>query len=458
MRVLRASTAFFASLLALGLAREAVAIQQFLPQARLTASDAAAGDSFGSQVALSSDGMTALVGAPGDDCAVSPDCGAAYVFVLDHGAWIQQAKLSIPNAAPGDRIAGMALSADGDTVLIGAAHTDCSAGVDCGAAYVFARDGTVWTFQQKLTASDARANDYFGSQVALSGDGDIALVGAFKADCGSFPFCGAVYAFTRSGGVWTEQQKLTGEPSPGSSFGSSLALSEDGDTALVLGDYADIAFPGRVYVFVRSGGVWSLQEKLSSPYGSGSRFAADMDLSADGDIALVEATDFFPGANYGLSVVVVFSRTGATWSRQTLLYGFHAGDNFGSSLDLSSDGQTAIIGTQFRGCAPGFCGPAYIFSRNGGAWDLAQELTAPGEGRNYSLGPVALSGDGRTAFLGVPDVPCVSGPACGAVYAFTNAPLAVGIPTVSEVGLALLALALAVYGASCLRRSRPRSA
>src|SRR5205085_1992319 len=130
---------------------------------QLLAGDAAPSDEFGFAVGLS--GSTAVVGAPGDDTAAGANAGSAYVFVRG-GAWIQQQKLTASDAAAGDQL-GVAVSVSGDTAVVGANLDDIPAGVDAGSAYVFVRSGGVWTQQQKLTASDAAANDNFGTSVSV---------------------------------------------------------------------------------------------------------------------------------------------------------------------------------------------------------------------------------------------------------------------------------------------------
>ena len=160
-------------------------------QQKLTASDAAAGDTFGESVSVSGD--TAVVGAHQDNHAGGSLAGSAYVFVRTGGVWTQQQKLTALDAASGD-LFGVSVSASGDTAVVGADDND-DAGGDSGSAYVFVRSGTVWTQQQKLTASDAAAGDTFGISVSVSGD--TAVVGAwFDDNAGSDS--GSAYVFQLS--------------------------------------------------------------------------------------------------------------------------------------------------------------------------------------------------------------------------------------------------------------------
>lgn len=144
-------------------------------QAKLTASDAAAVDNFGRNV-VGISGDTLVVGAPFDDTGAGTDAGSAYVFVRSGTSWSQQAKLTASDAAAGDAF-GISVSISGDTVVAGAFNDD-DGGTNSGSAYVFTRSGTSWSQQQKLTASDAAAGDQFGFSVSNSGNTVVA--GAFN--------------------------------------------------------------------------------------------------------------------------------------------------------------------------------------------------------------------------------------------------------------------------------------
>ncbi|HEX2619367.1 MAG TPA: FG-GAP repeat protein, partial [Phototrophicaceae bacterium] len=118
------------------------------------------------------------------------------------------------DGALNDRFGG-AVAVSGNTAVIGAAN----ANGELGAAYVFTRNGNIWTQQQELIASDAAIDDLFGWSVAISGD--VAVVGAFGKNSNQ----GAAYVFTRSGTTWTQQQKLTAsDAASGDSFGISVAI------------------------------------------------------------------------------------------------------------------------------------------------------------------------------------------------------------------------------------------
>jgi hypothetical protein len=187
-------------------------------QKKLSASDALSGDEFGQAVGL--DGETAVVGAPGCDDNGSR-AGAAYVFVRTGNVWSEQAKLLASDGAAGDEF-GSVVSISGDTVIVGASLDDDD-GEASGSAYVFVRSGTVWTEEAKLTASDGAGNDEFGDSVCVLGD--TLMIGSPGDDDGGAE-SGSVYPFTRSGTVWTQGSKGAAfDAEAGDSFGDSLAMS-----------------------------------------------------------------------------------------------------------------------------------------------------------------------------------------------------------------------------------------
>jgi FG-GAP repeat len=179
----------------------------------------------------------------------------------------------------------VAVSRDGITALIAAPSEACAAGGACGAAYVYVRDGRAWHLQARLSASDEAAgihfggNDYDDNTIALSADGNIAFVGIDPRALGK----GAVYAFVRTGETWSEQQKLVRPDASDTGtdgFGRSVALS-DGANTVVVGDgpwFFDFAAgpKGAAYVFKRVGDHWVFNARLSgsrTEHGNG-RFSA----------------------------------------------------------------------------------------------------------------------------------------------------------------------------------------
>jgi hypothetical protein len=175
------------------------------------------------------------------------------VFVLSGSVWSEQQKLTASDGAADDYF-GTFTAISGDTVLVGANGADVDGRTDQGAAYVFVRAGTAWTQQQKLAASDGEAYNYFGRSVAVLNDK--ALVGADYAYVNGRNQQGAAYAFGRAGSTWTQRQKLTASDGNWWDwFGYSVAVS--GDTALVGARGAEFDannWQGAAYVFEYSEG------------------------------------------------------------------------------------------------------------------------------------------------------------------------------------------------------------
>ena len=156
------------------------------------------------------------------------DFGAAYPLVVD--PWFEQAKLTAASDGAANDLFGYSVAVAGDTAVVGAHLDDIPAATDAGSAYVFVRSGGVWTQQAKLTASDAAGGDNFGFSVAVAGD--TAVVGAHLDTTVAGSYAGSAYVFVRSGGVWSQQAKLrASDAAPGDDFGWSVAVA--GDTAVV---------------------------------------------------------------------------------------------------------------------------------------------------------------------------------------------------------------------------------
>lgn len=373
-------------------------------EAKLLPGDGARADLFGQAVALSGDGQYAIVGAWQHD---HPRflVGSAYVFARSGAAWSEQAELTASDAATGDEFGTtVALSSDGQYALVGAPGDDDRAFLT-GSVYVFARDGTTWSQQAKLNASDAQDNDRFGKAVAISADGQVALVGAWldedNGDDG-----GSAYVFVRNGTTWSEEAKLLADDGAERDwFGLSVALSADGQYALIAAQQDDDggADAGSAYVFARDGTTWSQQAKLTATDAAANdAFGHDVAISADGQYAVVGAYwDDDSGADAGSAYV--FARTGTTWSQQAKLTASTAaaGDQFGYSVAISGDGTAVLVGANAHDQEGTDAGSAFVYVRQGTTWREAMHLTASDAAPDDFFGrAVALSDDGQYALVG----------------------------------------------------------
>ena len=382
-------------------------------QQKITAPDGSAGDGFGFTLSVS--GETVVVGAIFDDTPSSNE-GSAYVFVRSGTTWSEQQKLLASDAAPGDWF-GCSVSISGDTLVSGAYRADGPRGPNTGAAYVFARSGTAWSEEQKLTALDGEADDSLGYRVAVSGD--TALIGAVVDDTAGGVDAGSAYVFVRSGTSWSEQQKLlASDGAAADNFGFWLSIS--GETALVgapLDDTAGGRDAGSAYVFVRSGTTWSEQQKLVASDGaSGDFFGISVSVSEGTVLVGASLDDVAAGTDAGSTHVFVGS--GTTWSEQGMLVASDdtAGDVFGSSVSVSRD--TVVVGARDDDTPAGAkAGSAYVFVRSGTTWSKQQKLLAS-DGAPLDNFGVSVSVAGDTAVVGAHGV--TGSPRAGSAYVFVR--------------------------------------
>lgn len=194
----------------------------WLYQAKIKASDGAAGDLFGISVAI--DGNTILVGADLND-EVAQEAGAVYVYVFDDNQWKQEAKLVASDGGKTD-IFGVRVSLAQNTALISARRDDIDElGIDAGSAYIFVRDGNTWTQEVKLISPDGEADDRFGRGVALSEN--TAIISAMNHDANGTD-TGALYVYKREAKGWRYASKIVANNSmPGDKFGWNVALSNE---------------------------------------------------------------------------------------------------------------------------------------------------------------------------------------------------------------------------------------
>lgn len=292
---------------------------------------------LGISVAFSGD--TAVVGAARGLFDAGDDHRSAYVFVYS-GEWLPVRQLGPELGAANDGF-GYAVALDGETVLIGAYRTAVT-GADQGAAYVLTLRDSRHTEQQKLIADDGKKEEYFGSNVALSGD--TLIVAAVRTD----KFRGAVYVFTRTGTppVWRFQQKLTAPDGvSGDNFGQSLALS--GNTLLVGAPYSDarLVNQGVVYPFTRTGAIWQLADRsfttADTDASPNTYFGQSIALS--GDLAVIGA----PGLNNSRGAVFVFTRAGASWRQETKFTAQDGTDNALLGQAVALAGNTVVAGAPY---------------------------------------------------------------------------------------------------------------
>jgi formylglycine-generating enzyme required for sulfatase activity len=385
----------------------------------------AQGEAFqGCSVSISGDGNTAIVGGWGDNTWY----GAAWVWTRTGGVWNQEGPKLNGSGAVGRALQGhaVALSADGNTALItGPYDNDYT-----GAAWVFTRSAGNWTQQgPKLAASDEVVGEIEGWSASLSADGDTAITGW----AGDNARVGAAWIWRRSGGVWTQQgPKLVGSDAQGIAWqGRSVAVSADGNTALI-GGLLDNGGIGAAWVWTRSGGSWSQQGPKLVGSGNAGRSlqGTSVGLSADGNTAIVGGY----GDNGEIGAAWVWTRSGGTWSQQgpkLVCTGAGGASNQGWSVSLSADGDTAVIGAPDDDSS---AGASWIWKRVGGIWAQqgAKLVGSDAVHQPYQGCSVALSADGNTAIIGGYNDNDFVGAAW--VYASTECPTLVLTPSSLPAG------------------------
>ena len=361
---------------------------------KITVGDNATGVRAGVSVGLS--GNTVIVGVPDDDDNGQLS-GSIYVFVRNGAAWSFQQKLLASNGQVRDAF-GLTVSLDGDTALVGANGNDTK-GSESGCAYVFVRNGSTWSQQKILYASDGDSSDRFGSSVFFSGQ--TVIVGA-PYDEQNGTNSGSAYVFVRSGTSWTQQKKLTAfDGGFGDRFGHSVCVDEDTVLIGAIEDNEMATSAGSAYVYTRSGIDWILQQKLRADDAAGyDRFGCSVSL--DGDNALIGAKDDdIDGIDIDNGSAYLFVRNAGIWSQQQHIYTSEAltGD-FGASVSLQGD--MALIGAPNKRRASEPSGIAYIFIRNGGVWSQKMRiLPLDSSGQDKFGTSVFLDGD--TAIISAPE-------------------------------------------------------
>jgi antibiotic biosynthesis monooxygenase (ABM) superfamily enzyme len=301
-----------------------------------------------------------------------------------------------PAGGPAEQGWSVALSADGSTAIVGGLVENKLT----GAVWVFSRNGGKWAQQgDELVGTGSVGHVGQGSSVALSADGNTAIVGGPYDNSNA----GAAWIYTRSGGVWSQQGgKLVGIGAVGKAVqGVSVSLSADGNTALV-GGTEDNSGTGAAWVFTRSGDRWIQQGSRlvgAGAVGIGNQ-GSSVALSADGNTALVGG----PLDNSSTGAVWVYSRSGGAWIQQgSKLVGTGAvGQSAqGFSIALSADGNTFIVGALGDNS---HIGAAWVYSRGGTVWtQQGGKLVGAGAvGAARQGHSVALSADGNTAIVGGP--------------------------------------------------------
>lgn len=333
---------------------------------------------------------------------VGGNIGAGWIYTRSNGVWTQQAKLVGDNVIGTSEQGGsVAISSDGLTAAVGGFNDN--GGI--GAVWVFTSSGGVWSQQgAKLTASDAIGTSSQGRSVSLNANGNTLMVG------GSYDnsHLGAAWVYTRNSGTWTQQgAKLAGTGSTGTDVfqGCSVSLSADGNTAFI-GAYGDASGKGAAWQFFRSGGIWAqVGAKITASDETGAgEFGYSVSMCANASTAIIGA--MLDNGQIGAAWIFSSSGSGAGFTQSGSK---HVGTGIGAStpgvslqgsaVSISSDGSTAAVGGWGD---QNYAGAIWIYTGSGGVWtQLGNKVDTAG---TSNLGKaLALSSDGMTIIAGEPN-------------------------------------------------------
>ncbi|MEN8162870.1 MAG: hypothetical protein ABFS37_01970 [Acidobacteriota bacterium] len=384
-------------------------------QQRITPTYQGAEDHFGESVDLHID--TAVIGAPDREVILSTDAGHAYIFTRSGTSWTQAADLTASDAGHGDHF-GKSVSFRSPFALVGAPDDNHASGVDAGSAYAFTETGGVWSQQQKLVATDGEAGDRFGA--AVDWCGGMAFIGAPDDNHGMLGIdAGSAYIFQLTTGTCFQDEKLLAPDGAISDhFGSSVAI---GGTALVGSPFDEgpnVTNTGsaHLYLYDYDGGSWGHEEILYGHWGTGQFFQAfGTAIAVDADTMVVGTpSSEFQSAH-------VFVRDGDHWALQQEMFsqqGYFFDDKFGGAVDISGD--TMVVGA-YNGStsAIDYSGRAYIYIRistiSGPVWEL-QQILEPSDAATGQRFGESVTIEGDTVMVGSPER---SGG--GGVYYFSRA-------------------------------------
>ena len=391
--------------------------------AKLIASDAYWGSLFGGSVSL--DGEVAVIGARETRAGDVVRAGAAYVYRSDGAGWVEQAKLTASDAAKCDFF-GSSVSISGGWAVVGS-HNEGNSGGDQwdghGSAYVFRFDGSQWVEEAKLTPSDVVARDRFGSSVSISGH--VAVVGASNHghSGASSDGPGAAYVYRFDGSQWVEEAKLVAsDASLDDSFGISVSI--DGGLA-VIGAYkaeGDVAYSGTAYVFRFDGTDWVEEAKLTaSDGGAHDWFGSSVSISGDVVVIGAQYHDCTSGGIGGAAYVYRFDGSG--WTQEAELTAFDTPGYPGFGGSVAVGGDLAVIGGLGANCADGSgCGAAYVYFFDGTGWVAKAKLTAL-DGTDGALFGMSVGISADVALIGARDAQVLVDSyweEAGAAYVFTG--------------------------------------
>lgn len=397
-------------------------------EAKIIASDKVASDAFGASVAVDSTATRIIVGANLADVSGTTDAGAVYVFIRSGVTWTLEQKISASDKAASDSFGkSVAIDADATRLAIGSYQADVSAVTDVGAVYIYLRTGTTWAFEQKIVAADRVTGDYFGWSLAMATDGSRLVSGAIRNDVSSVPDSGAAYVFSRSGTVWTQEQKIVPSDPGNTDFFGNRVTCDASCTRIAVGvRLAETGFTnsGAAYVFLRTGTTWAQEQKII-PFDAATElnFGMTVALDATGTRMVVGAPATGAGTSSTISAVYIYLRSGTVWALEQKIAPSDkgAGDQVGYWVAINATGSHVVVGShQNDPASVSNAGAAYLFSRNGTTWNQENKYTASDKAANDGFGiTVAIAADNSRVVICASDADPGGTVDAGAVYVYS---------------------------------------
>lgn len=365
-------------------------VNGWVPSQIISASDGTSNDFFGAELVVDNTNTYMAITASND--LTSGRAGSVYIFVNSGTSWSQTQKIT-PPAASTNFGWSLSMSSSGNYLVITDLNSGGSGG---GGAWIYTRSGSTYVYQAFVTGSDTAAGNQLGWSSAINSTGDYLILGAPNASAGGpFTTAGAAYIFIRSGGAWTQQQKIiASDRVNGDRYGEAVAINDLGSAVTVGSPQHDtpVSNAGAAYFYSRSGTTWTQNRKFQPlDIGVSNLFGSRMAISNDGQYLIISSI----GSNSQQGSIYVFTFTGGAnqWSQQSKIQPTSPinGTYFGYSIGINSDG-TRIIGGMDSGSAT--TQAVHVFQRVSTTWSQLYKIQVANQSQYFgqSVNSVGIAG------------------------------------------------------------------
>ena len=339
-------------------------------------------DNFGNSVSVNSTGTRLVIGASKNDPASVVDSGSVYIYLRTGSSWTIESTIDNPNSTASDNFGNAVdINSDGTRVIIGAYQEDPGAVSNAGSAYIYSRSGTTWSLEDTITKTIPVDTDNFGIDVSIDSTGTRVIIGAYLEDTGASG-AGSAYVYSRSGTTWTLEQEIN-NPSPllNDQFGNSVSIDSTGTRLIIAANRDDTgaADSGSAYVYSRSNTTWTLEQEINNPSPLlNDQFGNSVSIDSTGTRLIIAANRDDTGAA-DTGSVYIYSRSGTIWTLEQEINNPSPviNDYFGNSVIMNSDGSKVIIAAQTEDTGADGAGTVYVYSRSDTTWTLEQEINNP---------------------------------------------------------------------------------